>query len=430
MNSRIDRCLPKGALTHALAWTLRIAVLATPFAAAAATHGISLPDAIRLASERAPMLDARRAGVSAAQEEAARSGALPDPMLTVGIDNLPVTGRDAFDSRVDDMTMKKIGLQQEIPSRAKRLARRSFADRQIDEAQAQADAEGLAVRRAAAEAWIAVWTAQRQLTALQKLRGQAGLAAKVFKARVASGGESVGDALAAQAALLELDNRIEAARAEKAAAQAGLARWLGDAAVEVADQAPNFDALPVPEAQLLAAVDRVGPLLPATAQVETAAAAIDVARAEKRPDWSVGASYGQRAGGRSDMIMFEVGIGLPLFSRNRQDRGIGAREADYQAALATREDLRRQEAARIRADIARWEGLKRQVALHEETLLPLAQDRSTTTLAAYRAGGDLQPWLNARRDELDVHLAHAEYLGELGRAWAGLAFLLPSEIQL
>ena len=51
------------------------------------------------------------------------------------------------------------------------------------------------------------------------------------------------------------------------------------------------------------------------------------------------------------------------------------------------------------------------------------------TLAAYRAGGELQPWLNARRDELDVHLAHAEHLGELGRAWAALAFLLPSEMQ-
>ena len=176
-------------------------------------------------------------------------------------------------------------------------------------------------------------------------------------------------------------------------------------------------------------MNRVGPLLPATAQLETAAAAIDVARADKHPDWSVGASYGQRAGGRSDMIMFEVGIGLPLFSRNRQDRGIAAREADYQAALATREDLRRQEAARIRADLARWEGLKRQVALHEHSLLPLAQDRSATTLAAYRAGGELQPWLNARRDELDVHLAHAEHLGELGRAWAALAFLLPSEMQ-
>jgi outer membrane protein TolC len=163
--------------------------------------------------------------------------------------------------------------------------------------------------------------------------------------------------------------------------------------------------------------------------VESAAAALDVARADKHPDWSVAASYGQRAAGRSDMVMLEVGIGLPLFTRNRQDRGVAAREAEYQAALATREDMRRQEIARVRADLARWEGLKRQVALHEDALLPLARDRSATALASYRAGGPLQPWLEARRDELDAHLSHAEHLGELGRAWAALAFLLPSEAQ-
>ena len=352
----------------------------------------------------------------------------PTPLLTLGIDNLPVTGDDAFDTRVDDMTMKEIGVWQEIPSRAKRTARQALASRQVDEAQARTEAERLAVRRATAEAWITLWAAQREVIALQALRDEAALAAKVAKARVAGGAESVSDALATEAAVLELDNRIEAARAEQTAAQAGLARWLGDADIEVTEEAPDFKALPIPETQLLAASDRVGPLLPATAQVETAAAAIDVARAEKRADWSVGASYGQRSGGRSDMIMLEVGIGLPLFSRNRQDRGVAAREADYQAALSTREDLRRQEAARIRGDLARWEGLKRQVALHETSLLPLVRDRSMTTLAAYRAGGDLQPWLNARRDELDVHLSHAEHLGELGRFWTALAFLL-SETQ-
>ncbi len=180
---------------------------------------------------------------------------------------------------------------------------------------------------------------------------------------------------------------------------------------------------------MLASVDRLGALRPVDAQVESAAAAIDAARAEKRPDWSVGASYGQRSDGRSDMLMFEVAVGLPLFTRNRQDRDVAAREAEYQATLATREDRRRQQAAQLRSDIARWQGLKRQVALHEDSLLPLARDRSSTALAIYRGGGELQPWLEARRDELDAHLLHIEHLNDLGRAWAALAYLLPTEAQ-
>ena len=389
---------------------------------------LTLQEATQLAIERAPMLEARRAGIASAQEESARSGALPDPMLTVGIDSWPATGPDAFDFSAEDMTMKRIGLRQELPARAKRQAERVLADRSVDEARAQDSAEQLAVRWTAAEAWIDLWTAQRELDALQQLRDQAALAAKVSNARVAGGGESVSDALATEAAMLELDNRLEAAGATRSVAQAALARWLGEAEVKAVDP-PDFASLPIAETQLLASVDRTGPLLPLTAQVETTAAAIDAARAEKRPDWSIAASYGQRGGGRSDMIMLEVGIGLPLFPRNRQDRGIAAREADYQAALARREDMRRQETARIRAGIARWQGLKRQVGLYEGSLLPLASDRSTTALAAYRAGGELQPWLYARRDELDAHLSHVGYLGQLGRAWAALAFLLPAENQ-
>jgi hypothetical protein len=37
----------------------------------------------------------------------------------------------------------------------------------------------------------------------------------------------------------------------------------------------------------------------------------------------------------------------------------------------------------------------------------------------------LSPWLDAREAELEVHRSHAEHLGELGHAWAALAFLLP-----
>ena len=416
------------ALSHAARVCLPILLL-VPVAVLAGPPPLTLGEATELAVERAPMLQARRAGISAAQQEAARAGALPDPTLLVGIDNLPVTGTDAFDFSADDMTMKRIGLRQEIPARAKREARRTLAARGIDEAQALSAAQQLTVRRAAAEAWIDLWAAQRELVSLQALRDQAALAAKLAKARVAGGDALVTDALAAQAAVLELDNRIEGLRSSQFAAQAGLARWLGDTEIETTTDTPDFTALPVPEARLLSAIDQLGPLLPVTAQVESAAAAIDVARAEKRPDWSVGASYGQRAGGRSDMILVEIGIGLPLFTRNRQDRGVAAREADYQGALAGREDVRRQQIAQIRADVARWEGLKRQVALHEASLLPLANDRSAVALAAYRAGGNIQSWLDAQRDELNIHLSHAEHLGELGRAWAALAYLLPSETQ-
>lgn len=414
---------------RAAALSLILAAWSPPWAATAAPPTFSLPEAVARAVEHASLLDARRAQLEAARQESHRAGALPDPMLTVGIDNLPVTGSEAFDASADFMTMKKVGLSQQIPARAKREAQRSLAARTIDEAAAQTEVEELGIRRAAAEAWVDLWAAQRELASLGKLREEAVLAAKIARARVSGGREPVSDALAAEAAVLELDSRIVAEEAVQTAAQAALQRWLADDDVTTSAETPDFTVLPMSEAQLLQSLDRLPALRPIDAQLETAAAQIDLARAERRPDWTVGASYGQRSTGRSDMLMLEVGIGLPLFARNRQDRGVAARQADYQAVLDMREDLRRQQIARLRADFAQWEGVGRQVVLHRDQLLPLARDRSATALAAFRAGGELQPWLDARRDELTEHLAHARHLRELGRAWAALAYLLPEESQ-
>lgn len=388
---------------------------------------LTLAAAVQRASAQAPLLRARQAQVLAAQEEAHRAGALPDPMLSVGIDNLPVTGADAFDTAADSMTMKKIGLQQAIPARARREAERTLALRTVEASQARWGADEVAVRRAAADAWIDTWSSEQALAALQRLREQAVLANAVARARVKGGGASAIEAMAAGAVQLELDNRIAEQQAVHEAAVAALERWTG-ATGRVAREVPDFGVLPYTEAQLLARLDRLPALAPAAADVETAAAQVDLARAARHPDWSVTASYGQRSGGRDDMLMVEVGIALPLFTRNRQDRGISAREADYQAALESREDARREQVAQVRGAFARWQGMQRQIAQYETQLLPLARDRSATALAAFRAGGELQPWLDARRDELTAELTHADRRRELGHAWAALAFLQPTEL--
>ncbi len=393
----------------------------------AAQSAISLDDAVRLAVQRAPALDARRAQTLAAQEDARRAAVLPDPKLTLGILDLPITGAEAFDSSVDNFTMKKLGVTQEFPARAKRDARQALADRTVDQAAALTAAEELSVKRAAAEAWVSLWAAEHEVEALQALREQSALAVRITKARLSGGAGSAVDVLATQAAALELDNRMEAARAQVESARAMLGRWLGENTQAVAN-APDFGTLSIGETVLLHSLDRQGPLLSWQARELMASAQVDLARAEKRPDWSVAVSYGQR-NRYSDLLSVEFSIALPLFPGNRQDRGVTARQADYEATLDAHEDAKRAQLQQLQTELAQWSGLKRQFARDEEQLLPLARDRSSIALAAYRGGGALQPWLDARRDEIETHITHARMSGELGRAWAALAYLLPSETQ-
>ncbi len=412
-----------------LLFSMLLSVLLSVFiqSAHAAESALTLDQAVHRAVERAPSLLARRARIDAAEQETHSASALPDPKLTFGLQDLPVDTRDAFDPSADSFTMKKIGLMQEIPARAKRRARQDLADSTLEQATAMTRSEDLAVRRTAADAWVSLWSSQLELTALQSLRGESELAVGVAKARLRGGSGTAVDVLASRAAQLELDNRIDAANADVAAARATLGRWVGeDIQFEATGAAPDFMRLPMSEARLLATVDQQAPLLQWQSREKVAAAQLGLARAENHPDWSIGVSYGQR-NRYSELLSVEVGVSLPLFPGNRQDRSTAARRADYEATLDEHEDARRAQAEQIRRGVAAWEGLKARVNRDQEQMLPLARDRTRTALAAYGGGAAIQPWLDARRDEIEIHVAHVREHGELGRAWTALAYLLPEE---
>ncbi|MGB4859577.1 MAG: TolC family protein [Dokdonella sp.] len=419
--------LSRFASRQAFAYSAFLALLAfTPLPRAfAAADVLQLQDAVKQAVERAPILLARDASRTAASEELVRSDALPDPMLAFGIQNLPINGPDAFTVADDRMTMRRIGMSQALPSRAKREARRDMAQALLAQADARAVTTTLDVKRATATAWVQLWAAQKQRDLLRDLNDQATLAVSATRARLSGGGGSASDALAARGTDLQLQNRIDDAESRIEQARAGLQRWLGEMPVVAAGSPPDFAQAPVPEAQLLSTLDRQGPLLSWDAQEASAEAALTLARAEKRPDWSVGAGLAQRGAGASNVAWLEIGIGLPLFSGNRQDRGIAARNADLQSLRASREDARRMQAEYVRKAFARWQGVGRQVARSRDTLLPLSGDRTSTALAAYSGGASLQEWLDARRDEIDARLDYADLLAAWGQAWVELAYLLP-----
>lgn len=386
---------------------------------------LTLQAAVAQGVQKAPLLTARRADVEAMREDAVRAGRLPDPALTVGVANYPVTAPGAFSLRSDSMTMRTIGIMQAIPSHATRDAQRALADAKVVAADAERVATRQSVQERVADAWIAVWAAEQRRTLLQALQDESALAVRTAQARLRGGDGSATDALAARAEAASLDNRLASADAAVDAARAGLARWLGDGTVALA-AAPDFGQLPVAPRHLEASIDRQAPMQVWAAREQVAQAALDEARASKHPDWSVSLEYGHRAPFLSDMVTLQVGVSLPLFTRNRQDRDVSARQAQWDAVQADHDDARRAQREQVAQTLAIWRGWNRQIDNDRKRLLPLDRDRARTVLAGYAGGGALQPWLDARRDEIELRLRYADALAERAKVWAALAYLLPT----
>jgi len=398
--------------------------------AAPITHNdgppLSLEAATKLAVSRAPRVRAGRFQVEAARQDAVRAGRLPDPRLVGGINNLTVTGPQAFDAAADMMTMRQIGVSQDIPSHAEREAQKQVAQAGVQVASADEVNLRLSTQRAAASAWVALWAAQQERQLLTELRGQYALAVTLSKARLSGGTGTAAAALATRANAEQLENRLDAADADVEGAHATLRRWLGPAADRPLGRHPDFSTLRVPLARLDAEVDRLGPLLRWGPLENKADAAVALARAGKHPNWSVSLMYGQRIR-LPDMLGIEVGVSLPLFPGNRQDRNISARVANRAAVRAQREEAIRAERVAIAQGIATWQGLDRQITRYRTKLLPLAADRSRAALASYRGGDSLQPWLDARDAEIATRVAYANALEAWGKAWVALAYLLPDQ---
>ncbi|HEY5807226.1 MAG TPA: hypothetical protein VIT67_04630, partial [Povalibacter sp.] len=65
-------------------------------------------EAVRLAVERAPSMQAQARAVEGAQSSATAAGRLPDPELILGVANVPIEGPDAYSLDRDSMTMGTI----------------------------------------------------------------------------------------------------------------------------------------------------------------------------------------------------------------------------------------------------------------------------------------------------------------------------------
>jgi outer membrane protein, heavy metal efflux system len=393
----------------------------------ATANELTLEAAIAKAHAQAPQLQAQGAALEAAQARAVAAGRLPDPELMTGVDDLPVTTRDAGSLMRDEMTMRRIGVMQSFPARSKRSADRQIALAAIGMAQAEQSRTALEVARATAEAWIDVHTAQQLQANLEALRPELELQARAVQARLRSARASTADALAAQGALLELEDRLLEARREVQAARARLARWMGaEALTAVLADAPSFEQLPAAPETLRANLHKHGPLLAFDAHLAMARGEVERAKADKSPDWSAQVSYGRRAGDLSDMLTVEFRVGLPLFSATRQDPLLRAKRAELARVELERAAQLRMHEAELSAALAGWNSARARLDLYRQQRVPLARERTQAAFASYQAGGTaLADLMASVVAEIELQRGQTEVRRELGRQWVFLRYLDP-----
>lgn len=398
------------------AWLLCCALGLAPTAHA---QDLSFSDAVERAASDGPTIVARHAAVDGAQRSIRPAGALPDPELVLALDNVPVTGMDRYRLDRDEMTMQRVGIMQVMPSGLG--ARRALAQAEAERASASLELARLEARLGAAQAWIALHFAERRSDVLERLALEARTLARAAQGRLAAGGAGVDESIAAELEFARLEDRIADLQASIAAARADLRRWVGDAANEpLADLAPEF--LVDPE-QLRQQLRNHPGLLAFQAEAAVTEADLQMARAERRPDWSWELAYGRRAPDFGDMASVELRVGLPLFQGGRQAPLIEARRADVARVAAERSAALREHEAMLEGRLAEYAAVRANLVRARDVRLALARRRAAAAAGAFASGGaSAAQLIEARRGALEAEL---DVLGlEEMRAFLGAAITL------
>ena len=411
----------------------RAAIAAVALAGSAPTWAVeplTLEQAQRIAARRSLLLASQDLQARAAREMGVAAGQLPDPVLKLGINNLPISGPDKYSLTRDFMTMRGFAVMQEITRADKRKARAGRFEREAEAAQTGRLVALANLNRDTAMAWLDCLFLERMGQVLKSQRDEAGLQVEAADSAYRAARGSQADVFAARQAVAQIDDRILQTERQLATARTRLARWVGEDASQPLGAPPDLTNV----RHHSIAADGVFAQHPQIAmmlrQEQVAQAEVDIAQSNKTADWTVELMLSQRGPSFPNMVSLNVSVPLQWDQPNRQDREVAAKLAQLEQMRAQREEATREHLAEARAWLQQWHSNQERLAHYDKTLQPLAGERTRAALAAYRGGGGpLQAVLEARRMEIETRMERLRMEMETAGLWAQLESLIPTEAQ-
>ena len=392
-------------------------------------EAMTLAEAQRRALEIAPQVAGQSAAIRASREMAIAAGRRPDPELKLGVDNLPINGPDRFSLGNDFMTMRRIGVMQEFTSKGKLSSRTARYEREAEKSEAEMQAAIATVQRETAIAWLESYYADAMANAIADQRRESQREVEAAEAYYRAGRGSQADVFASRGAVVALEDRASEAQKRIATARAALARWVGPAANETLAGTPSFDQIPEELTHEHIALEHHPEVQVAAKAEQIAESEVQLAQANRHPDWSWELAYSRRGSPFSDMVSIGVSVPLPWDRANKQDREVAAKRALGEQAAAQREDVLRMHTAEVKTMVVEWQNSRQRRGRIATELVPLAEQRTQAALGAYRGGkGTLTDVLLARRGELEARLQILQLELDTARVWAKLNFLLPVDL--
>jgi outer membrane protein TolC len=388
-----------------------------------------LDSLISVALKNNPELSAATHARRSTEAAAPAAGALPDPLLSLGVMNLPV---NSFSLDRTPMSGILVGLTQKIPWPGKLSARADLATAQNRAAGAGERMVRDRIVRQVTEAYFdySYWSLARTLIGeyLVLLEGTRDIA----EVRYAHGGTPAQDVLRAGSMASRTEIRLLTADQKRRSALLELRRAVGD--TTLADELPAHLA-EVPDDRRTAGSIEDNPLLAAASSgVAQAQSRKRLAGHEYAPDFTLGVDYrfreyvpGDPVQG-ADYLTFRLGVSLPLWFFARQKHSVQSAKQQLLASRRHEQSVRDRLTMQYHDALSRLSLIRESLAAYDRSILPESEAAAEAAEIAYEVGEvDFNALLGARTDAFEVRLERLDLLRQYHQTNAVLTELVGSK---
>jgi outer membrane protein TolC len=363
-----------------------VALFPTTLVCGQAPDSLRLDEVIRDVIRSNNQVAAARYMEAAAAAKVGPAGAWDDPMLMLGVANLPTS----FDFKMDPMTMKMIGLSQNIPYAGQKGLQAKAAKAEAEAATEDRRAMEVDLVMAARYAYADLFYRTRSLDDLISQHRLLEDVAASAEARLATSQGSQEEVLGAraelgrsQAQILEAEHMVDEARYNL-----NILRGLDASSVISPLATPaSIPIPPTPDDWLAAARRNYPPLQKLLRQSEAYGYSSDAARRMSWPMLGLTANYAIRSDTemekRDNMIGFQANISLPLFSGRQQKQMAASMKAMQREVNEESIQKGREIDARLRLLHTSAIHLEQTVDLYLKRIIPAAEDAFRSALSGY-----------------------------------------------
>lgn len=377
-----------------------------------------------------------------------------DPMITLGVDNLP-TGSFAFDQ--DMMTSKSIGIGQQIPFPGKLSAGRAAAEQRVTVAELKIAEKQNELRRDVTVAYYDLYPLRKRIEAYQEHLEDLNEIGAIVKTRFENGGASQQDMIRIELRRSEIERQILRERSMLAMRLAELKRLVDQPSEIITPEVLGLPEVDLSVQQLDSIALNERPYLQAIrAESRRYQLEFERTRLERYPDFNVMLMYMQRdelapgalmnpivednSGGHGatsstaavpldDMLSLTVSFPLPLGLGGKQSDAEGELLAMQTMQLAEHESMAQMIRAMIQGKLAELRSLREQYELMTTVTLPTLQLSLETAVVNYQNfNTDIVSILSAELDLLHRAEESFQLAADYHKALAELEYLTGAEL--